>query len=90
MIFQNFCVKMIVFSDIYSIFADGFCLKCSFQRHIGNELAFAISSCPRNVENFNWTIASNKRRRKDKVNAHAIAWAELISTFRQFPRPRGR
>ena len=60
-------------------------------RHIGYELAFAISSCPPKRGKFQQdNVAQINVERKDNVNAHAIAWAELISTFGQFPRPRGR
>ena len=52
-----------------------------------NELAFAISSCLRNVENFNRQVAFATQK-KDEVSARAIAWADLILCCRQFPRPR--
>ena len=59
----------------------------SFQDIIGYELAFAISSCLRNVENFNRQVAFATQK-KDEVSARAIAWADLILCCRQFPRPR--
>lgn len=41
-----------------------------------NELAFAISSCLRNVEYFNRQVAFATQK-KDEVSARAIAWANL-------------
>ena len=48
------------------------------------EMAFAISSCPRNVEISKGQRCSYNVERKDKVNAHAIGVGGLITTFGQF------
>ena len=85
-LYQKKLIPCLIIKD-FDYLCNGIRKNMRFSKTFGYELAFAIFSCLRNVENFNRQVAQATQK-KDEVSARAIAWADLILCCRQFPRPR--